>query len=102
MNHDPRLIVSNLQEEFISIQRVSMGPHSTDGSESDYRSRDCELYPCLVPYFRWIDCEMISMVILLLPADSRRVVGSYTKYWLTALDTLAQEKVWLGELTVPP
>ena len=61
-----------------------------------------ELYPCLVPYFRWIDCEMISMVILLLPADSRRVVGSYTKYWLTALDTLAQEKVWLGELTVPP
>ena len=58
-----------------------------------------------------IDHEIISTLILLasvLPLNhSRRVVVSYKrKYVHELLDNclfkLAQEKVWLGELTVPP
>ena len=53
------------------------------------------------------DHEMISTVILLLPLiHSRRVVVSYKRKYVHALlvNRLfkpAQEKVWLGELTVP-
>ena len=56
-----------------------------------------------------IDHEIISMVILLpFPLNhSRRVVVSYMRKYLhevlvNCLLKLAQEKVWLGELTVPP
>ena len=50
--------------------------------------------------------EIISMVILLPSADSRRVVVSYKGKYVqevlaNCLVKLAQEKVWLGELTVP-
>ena len=50
-----------------------------------------------------IDHEMISMVILRLPLiHSRRVVVSYVHELLVnRLYKPAQEKVWLGELTVP-
>ena len=53
-----------------------------------------------------IDHEMISTVILLLPLiHSRRVVVSYKRKYvhellLNRLFKAAQEKVWLGELTV--
>ena len=54
-----------------------------------------------------IDHEMISTVILLLPLiHSRRVVVSYKRKYVhellvNRLFKPAQEKVWLGELTVP-
>ena len=54
-----------------------------------------------------IDHEMISTVILLLPLIySRRVVVSYKRKYVhellvNRLFKPAQEKVWLGELTVP-
>ena len=53
-----------------------------------------------------IDHEIICMVILLPSADSRRIVVSYKlKYvhevLVYCLVKLAQEKVWLGELTIP-
>ena len=54
-----------------------------------------------------IDHEIISVVILLPSANSRRVVVSYKRKYVhevlvNCLFKLAQEKVWLGELTVPP
>ena len=54
-----------------------------------------------------IDHEIISTVILLPSADlSRRVVVSYKRKYVhkllvNRLFKPAQEKVWLGELTVP-
>ena len=57
--------------------------------------------------FVGIDHEMISMVILLLPLiHSRRIVVSYKRKYVhellvNRLFKPAQEKVWLGELTVP-
>ena len=54
-----------------------------------------------------IDHEMISTVLLLLPLiHSRRVVVSYKRKYVhellvNRLFKPAQEKVWLGELTVP-
>ena len=54
-----------------------------------------------------IDNEMIYTVILLLPLiHSRRVVVSYKRKYVhellvNRLFKPAQEKVWLGELTVP-
>ena len=52
-----------------------------------------------------IDYEIISKAILLPSADSRRVVVSYKPKYVhgvlvNCLFKLAQEKVWLGELTV--
>ena len=52
-----------------------------------------------------IDCEIISTVILLPSAESRRVVVSYKQKYVhevlvNCLVRLAQEK-WLGKLTVP-
>ena len=54
-----------------------------------------------------IDHEIISTVILLLPLIySRRVVVSYKRKYVhellvNSLYKPAQEKVWIGELTVP-
>ena len=54
-----------------------------------------------------IDHEIISTVILFLPLNhSRRDVVSYKRKYVhkvlvNCLFKLAQEKVWLGELTVP-
>ena len=62
--------------------------------------------PGRVPYFGG-DYEIISKVILLLPLiHSRRVVVSYKRKYVhkllvNRLFKPAQEKVWLGELTVP-
>ena len=55
--------------------------------------------------FVGIDHEIISMVILTPSADSRRVVVSYKQKYVhrvlvNPLVKLAQEKVWLCELTV--
>ena len=56
--------------------------------------------------FAEIDREVISSAFLLPSADSRRVVVSYKPKYVhdvlvNCLVKLAQEKVWLGELTVP-
>ena len=58
--------------------------------------------------FMEIDHEIISTVILLPSAESfKMVVVSYKRKYVhevlvNCLFKLAQEKVWLGELTVPP
>ena len=55
-----------------------------------------------------IDHEIISTVIRVLPLNhSRRVVVSYKRKYVhevlvNCLFKLDQEKMWLGELTVPP
>ena len=55
-----------------------------------------------------IDHEIISMVILLPSAETfKRAVVSYKRKYVhevlfNCLFKLAKEKVWLGELTVPP
>ena len=56
--------------------------------------------------FMEIDHEIIATAILLPSADSRRVVVSdklkyVYKVLINRLVKLVQEKVWLGELTVP-
>ena len=56
--------------------------------------------------FAEIDDEIISTAILLPSSDSRRVVVSYKRQYVqevlvNRLVKLAQEKVWLGELTIP-
>ena len=52
-------------------------PHSAVGIESDCRSTDAGLIPAGSHTFIEIDHEIISTVILLSFADSRRVVVSY-------------------------
>ena len=56
--------------------------------------------------FAEIDHEIISTAVLLPSADSGRVVVSYKRKYVhkvlvNHLVKLAQEKVWLGELTIP-
>ena len=50
--------------------------------------------------FREIDHEITSTVILLPSAESFSQLQA--KVFVNCLFKLAQEKVWLGELTVPP
>ena len=100
--------------EIDNVYQTNMyGPRSAVGNVSGYRcvsdcrSRGREFDPGPVPYFVEIDHEMISTVILPLPLiHSRRVVVSYKgKYehelLVNRLFKPAQEKVLLGELTVP-
>ena len=56
--------------------------------------------------FMEIDHETISTAIPLPSTDSRRVVVSYKRKYVhkvlvNRLVKLVQEKVWLGELTIP-
>ena len=83
---------------------------------SECRSRGREFDPGPVPCFLEIDHNIISTIILLLSADSRRVVvheillnhrllsvtreSMRMKYCLTTWSSLPRKKVWLGELTV--
>ena len=59
--------------------------------------------PGAVPYFSG-DHEIISMAVLLPSAESRIVVSYKRKYvhkvLVNCLVKLAQEKLWLGELTI--
>ena len=92
--------------------RILAWPHSAVGNVSGYkcvsdcRSRGRKFDPGPVTFVE-IDHEMISTVILLLPLiHSRRVVVSYKRKYVhellvNRLFKPAQEKVWLGELTVP-
>ena len=73
---------------------------------SNCSSRSREFDPGTVPYFRRDCYEILSKSILLLSADAKKIVVSYKrKYVHKVLDNylvkLAQEKVWLGELTIP-
>ena len=63
------------------------------------------LIPAQSHTFVDINHEIISLVILLPSADSRRVVISYKqkyvhKVLVNCLVKLSQEKVWLGQLTL--
>ena len=62
--------------------------------KSDCRSRGHEFDPGPVPYFVEIDHEIISTV-----SYKQKYVHEVL---VNCLYELAQEKVWLGELTVPP
>ena len=79
---------------------------ATDASLTAFQGSS--LIPVRSHTFVEIDHEIISTVILLLPPNhSRRVVVSYKRKYVhevlvNCLFKLAQEKVWLGELTVPP
>ena len=81
-------------------------PHSAVRNMSDYRCisecrcRGREFYPASVPYFR-----RLIMKSFLLSLSSLPLVVSYKqkyvhKVLVNCLFKLAQEKVWLGELTV--
>ena len=59
--------------------------------------------------FLEIDHEIISSAVILIPSldHSRRVVVNYSRKYVhvvlvNCLSKLALDKVWLGELTVPP
>ena len=91
------------------IQYLYTGPRSAVGNVSGYRcvsdcrSRGCEFDPTFVE----IDHEIISTVILLPSADSFKKGCCQLQAKVCAQITgnrlfkPAQEKVWLGELTVP-
>ena len=72
-------------------------PCSAVGSESGCRSRVCEFDPARSHTFVEIDHEIISMVILLHPLIQEVSLSVTSK---SLCRKLAQEKVWLGELTV--
>ena len=90
------------------------GPRSTVSNvsgnrwESDCRSRGREFNPARSHTLVEIDHEIISTAILLPSAELfKRVVVSYKRKYVqevlvNCLFKLAQEKVLLGELTVPP
>ena len=72
---------------------------------SDCRPRDHKFDPGPVSYFVEIDHEIISTAVLLPSADLRRVVVSYKRKYVhkvlvNGLVKLAQEKEWLGELSI--
>ena len=103
------LIWQNL-DIFLPKYLILTGPRSAVGNvsgnrcKSDCKSRGREFDPGPVPYFVEIDHEIISSLPL---NHSRRVVVSYKRKYVheilvNHLFKLAQEKVWLGELTVPP
>ena len=83
----------------ITGPRSAVGNVSGNRYESDCRSRGREFDPGPVPYFRG-DFSALPL------NHSRRVVVSYKRKYVhellvNCLFKLAQEKVWLGELTVP-
>ena len=77
--------------------------------ESDCRSRVASSIPALSHTFVEIDHEIITTVILLpsaVESFKKGFVSYKPKYMhkilVNCFFKLAQEKVWLGELTVPP
>ena len=101
-----------IEKEFYGkdLQRdIFTGPRSAVGNMSGYRcvtdcrSRGREFDPGPVPYFRGDWLRSFSSLPL---NHSRRVVVSYKRKYVhevlvNRLFKFAQEKVWLGELTVP-
>ena len=100
----------NLSFQIILMNEYA-GPGSAVGNMSGYRCvSDCRSrgLPVRSHTFLEIDHEIISTVILLPSAIySRRVVVSYKQKYVhellvNCLFKPAQEKVWFGELTIPP
>ena len=93
---------------------VNTGPCSAVGNVSGNRCKSdadsvvASLIPARSQTYVAINHEMTSMVIFSLPMnhpDGLLLTTSEsmcTKYWLTACSSLPKEKVWLGELTMPP
>ena len=89
--------------QYIQRARSAVSNMSDCRYLSVHRSSGGEFDPSPVPE---IDHEIISTVILLPSADSRRVVVSYKRKYVhqvlvNCLVKLAKEKMLLGELTVP-
>ena len=72
--------------------------------DADCSSRGGEIDPCLVPNLMEVDHEIIYWVILLLHLFQKKVVSYMRTYvhhgLVNHLVKLAQEKVWLDELTI--
>ena len=86
--------------------RTRVSNNDPVGSEAYCRSKG-SLILARSHSFVEIDHEIISTVILLPSTDSRRVIVSYKPKYvhkvlvlINRLVKLAQEKMWLGELTV--
>ena len=100
---------------YISVKKLTLKPGRVAQSVTCLATDACltadpgvaSSIPVWSHTFVEIDHEMISTVILLLPLiHSRRVVVSYKRkdvheLLVNLLFKPAQEKVWLGELTVP-
>ena len=111
--HYPKFIVSNQKEESIRIDRVKLFKLVRVAQSVACLVTDASLtadpgvassIPARSHTFVEIDHEIISMLPL---NHSKRVVVSYKRKYVhkvlvNCLFKLAQEKVWLGELTVPP
>ena len=73
-----------------------LGPVVRSVAMADCRSRGCEFDPSLIRYFCWgWSWNIFKVTPLLLIQEGLMSVKSksmYTKYWLTALVKLAQEK----------
>ena len=83
--------------------RSSVGNVSGNRCKSDCRSRGRSLIPARSHTSVEIDHEIISTVILLPSAESVNYKRKYVhEVLVNCLFKLAQEKVWLGELTVLP
>ena len=102
----PKFKVSSFSTGLIAGPRSTVGNVSGYRCVSDCRSRGREFDSVPSHTFVEIDHEMISTVILPLPLiHSRRVVVSYKRKYVhellvNRLFKPAQEKVWLGELTM--
>ena len=91
-----------LKSTFLTGPRSAVGNVSGNRCESDCRSRGREFDHSPVPYFHG-ERSFSSLPL----NHSRRVVVSYKRKYVhevlvNCLFKLAQEKVWLGELTAPP
>ena len=108
------LFILNIKNEYIYYMYFFTGPRSTVDNVSAIDAsltpdpRVVSLMLAKSHTFVEIDHEIISTAILIPSAEhSRRVVVSYKRKYehevlVNCLSKLAQEKVWLGELTIPP
>ena len=103
-----KLACAYSEDSNLNHSEFTLGPGRTCNPldlQSDCRSRGCKFYPSPVPYFPG-DLSWNNFYGHFPPtSDSRRVAVSYERYYVhevlvNCLIKLAQEKVWLGELTV--
>ena len=103
----PTIILFLLHQTGHTGLRSTVGNVSGLRCVSDSNSRGPEFNPGWVSYFLGDDHEIISTVILLPSTDSfKKGVVSYKRKYVHELLVIplfkpAQEKVWLGEQTVP-
>ena len=112
---EPMSVSPQLFKNFITCYQTNAGPRSAVGNVSGYRCvSDCRSRGARVrsrsgPILSWrLIMKLFLWSFSSLPLiHSRRVVVSYKRKYVhellvNRLFKPAQEKVWLGELTVPP